>query len=292
MDYKRTRLRPTIVIDKLITLYYFEFGKNYVFPGERHDFWELLYVDKGEVEVWADEKRHTLRSGMIIFHKPNEFHRFYANNGKAPNLIVITFDCRSKAMKRFEDAIIYLEDEERNLLAEIIKEGQSAFSFPFRHPLKRRKNAAVGSEQLIKLYLETFLIKLMRKADFSETGRPLSSTVKEKHDDEIVKRTIQLLIERMGEDVSLTEICSALHLSKTRLKDLFKRKTGFTVMEYLAQLKIDKAKELIRESNLSFTEISEKLNFSSVHYFSRAFKRATDMTPSEYARSVKARMQP
>ena len=50
---QRTALRTTIRIRNLITMYYFEHGKNFVFHGEKHDFWEMLYVDRGEVEVQA-----------------------------------------------------------------------------------------------------------------------------------------------------------------------------------------------------------------------------------------------
>jgi YesN/AraC family two-component response regulator len=59
------------------------------------------------------------------------------------------------------------------------------------------------------------------------------------------------------------------------------------VMEYFKALKIEEAKTLIKESELNFTEISEKLSYASIHYFSRHFKRATGMNPSQFASSVK-----
>ncbi len=53
-------------------------------------------------------------------------------------------------------------------------------------------------------------------------------------------------------------------------------------------MKIDAAKQLIRTEQMNFTQISEKLGYSSIHYFSRQFKKVTGMTPSEYASSIKA----
>jgi AraC-like DNA-binding protein len=293
MTYQRTHLQPTIAIETLITLYYFEFGKTYVYEGERHNFWEFLYVDKGEVEVFANERRCLLQQGMIIFHKPNEFHRFHANGRKAPNVIVMSFDCHSPAMRHFEEQVLHLGDEEKKLLTLIIEEGMGAFSFPFRHPLKDHRNpdAPVGSEQLIRLYLELFLLRLLRKIGAPEEAcSRLSSSVKEKNDEALVSRVISYLEENMDSGVSLSEISSALHLSKTRLKELFKKQTGQTIMEYFAKMKIEKAKLLIREEASNFTEIAGKLGFGSVHYFSRAFKKATSMSPSEYAKSVKGRI--
>ena len=46
---------------------------------------------------------------------------------------------------------------------------------------------------------------------------------------------------------------------------------------------------MIRNEQLNFTQISEKLGYTSIHYFSRQFKKLTNMTPSEYASSIKAR---
>ena len=59
-------------------------------------------------------------------------------------------------------------------------------------------------------------------------------------------------------------------------------------MQHFQRMKIDRAKLLIREKRLNFSEISEKLHFSSIHYFSRRFKAISGMTPSEYAQSVKS----
>jgi len=62
-------------------------------------------------------------------------------------------------------------------------------------------------------------------------------------------------------------------------------------MEYFAGMKIKQAKQLIRDETYNMTEISGMLGFSSVHYFSKAFKKTTGMSPTEYARSVKGRLK-
>lgn len=290
-DLQRTPLQQTLVIEKLITMYYFELDKDFGFNGEKHNFWEFLYVDKGEIEVFADGRRQLLKQGMIIFHKPNEFHEFYAAKGKAPNAIVMTFDCRSDSMNRFADKVFSLEDEERNLLAQMIKEGENAFIFPFRHPLERREGAVIGSEQLLRCYLEIFLIRLLRKSSFLQSEKPLSSPAREKSKDELTRQALLFMEGRIGGPMNVNDICGELHISKTQLKSLFKQNTGYSVKEYFSKLKIERAKRYIREESYNFTEISRQLGFSSVHYFSKAFKNATRMSPSEYARSVKSRMK-
>jgi AraC-like DNA-binding protein/quercetin dioxygenase-like cupin family protein len=293
---RRTVLEQTIAIPKIITMYYFEYGTDYVFPGERHDFWEFLYVDRGEIEVMADDARHVLTQGMIIFHRPNEYHRFRAARGKAPNLIVMTFECRSKAMQRFRGRVCRLNPAEHQLLARIVQEGMNAFEFPFRHPLVRRPDAPIGSEQLLRCYLEAFLIHLLRKEDAAgpdaaDAEPSALSSPAQSANRELASRVIRYMDERLDRPVSLDDICRAFHISKTRLQQLFKQATGETVMAYAAKRRIERAKVMIRENADNVTEIARKLGFSSVHYFSRAFKRATRMSPSEYARTVKVRLR-
>ena len=98
MGYVSTRMKKEINIESIVTIHYFEYMKNFVFQGESHDFWELLYVDKGEVSVRAENEWLTLHAGDIIFHRPNEFHAFESIGEKAPNLVAISFYCFSPAM--------------------------------------------------------------------------------------------------------------------------------------------------------------------------------------------------
>lgn len=98
MSYKSVHLNEVLTIDEIYSIHYFEYMSDFSFPGESHDFWEFLCVDKGEVNVFADELFHSLKKGDIIFHRPNEFHNVKSNGMIAPNLVVISFSCNSPAM--------------------------------------------------------------------------------------------------------------------------------------------------------------------------------------------------
>lgn len=71
MSYTGSKLNIDILITKLYTVHYFEYSKDYKFIGEAHDFWELVYVDKGDITAIAGDDEIALRQGDIIFHKPN-----------------------------------------------------------------------------------------------------------------------------------------------------------------------------------------------------------------------------
>ncbi|WP_187274482.1 AraC family transcriptional regulator [Paenibacillus sp. N3.4] len=298
MEFVRTSLKESISIEKLISFHYFEYAKGYEFDGEQHDFWEFLYVDKGEVDVQADDRSLKLRQGNMIFHKPDEFHTVRVNQEhKPPNLIVISFECLSPAMDYFHNKVIALKDRERNLLSSILQEGFQTFYPPFDNPaihhLERNPNAPFASEQVIKSFLEILLINLIRDNEDNagrQTTTKLSSAQKEKAEQQAVQQIIDYMKQHMSSSLSLDEICRAFHLGKSRLKDMFQSQLGSGVVEYFKHLKVEEAKTLIREQKYNVTEISAILGYGSIHYFSREFKKMTGMSPSEYAKTAKARI--
>ena len=67
---------------------------------------------------------------------------------------------------------------------------------------------------------------------------------------------------------------------------MFREKTGRSPMQYYADLKITEAKKLLREDNLSVSQITDALGYSGIHNFSRAFKKSTGFSPTEYKKSI------
>lgn len=294
MDYIKTTLKEELTIKKIVTIHYFEYAKDYIFEGEKHDFWEFLIVDKGEVEVMADTNGYKLKQGEIIFHKPKEFHNVWANGKVAPNLVVISFECNSKAIRYFENKILSIGDFEKNLLAKIIREAKDTYSSPLDLPslkrLEKKQDSPFGCEQLIKIYLEQMLICMIRRGNSIKPVSKLSTSVKERSDEDMQKKITKYLNENVTTNITFEDVCHFSSLSKTNLKVLFKEKSGMSVMEYYKKLKIDEAKKMIREGEYNFTQIADLLGYTSIHYFSRHFKKATEMTPSEYAYSVKIKI--
>ena len=84
--------------------------------------------------------------------------------------------------------------------------------------------------------------------------------------------------------VSLTvnEVLKNSYYGRAYIMRIFKKETGFSIMEYFTKLKIEKAKELLRDKQFSIREISDKLSFSEPNYFTKTFKKITGFTPSAY----------
>ena len=191
----------------------------------------------------------------------------------------------------FENKIMRLATGERELLAKVLKEAKDAFQ-PNLGRLYREEtrlpDPRIGAEQMMYIYLSEFLIRLIRDETTEVNQQRASGTTKKKFERTIVNDIVRFMEERLDQQLFLHDICTHFFLSKTYLKTIFKEETGCSVMSYFKMLKMEEAKKLIRESNLSFTQIAQKLGFDSVHYFSNSFKRQVGQNPSEYARSIQA----
>ena len=133
MYYQPLTPRRPLQVREIYTVHYFEYTSACSFPGESHDFWELLYVDRGELQVTAGEQTCRLGRGRLIFHAPGEFHALSAV-GVAPDLVVVSFRCDSPEMAFFQGLTAEAGEEERTLLARIVAESGAAFSTPLGDP--------------------------------------------------------------------------------------------------------------------------------------------------------------
>lgn len=303
--YRHILLREQISIDKIYSFHYNELNKDYTYGGEQHDFWEFLYVDKGELEITTDFSTFHLKQGEMVFYSPNEFHALKCNRRTPPNIFIISFDCQSEAMLFFTHKALRLGNGERELLSLLIEEGNKLFELPVArpyavpkpekpekptHPLTRKENPEFGSEQLIKIYLEALLIRLIRNNQERAIEPKLSSITKEKGQRDLIGRIVEYLDAHLLENPTLDDVCTEFALSKTHLRAVFREHTGCGITEHIGKLRIERARQYIREETCNVTEIAERLGYSSIHYFSRQFKKATGMAPSEYLKTMKARM--
>ena len=289
MDYIGILLNKLIHIEKLYTIHYFEYMRNFSYSGESHDFWEFVYVDKGTIDISMDYTSHTLTNGDIAFHQPNEFHTLNATGENAPNLIVMSFECNSPAMDFFKRQILQLDAHDRAILADILIEARKVFSCPLNNPgtkhMPKKKSIPEGSEQLIQLNLELFLLRLYRKYT-STTPTSALSAVKDSAN--VFNHIANYMEKNIACHLNLEQICKDNMISRSQLQKVFQKECNQGVIEYFTNLKIQSAKQMIRNGKYNFSQIAEQLGYSSIHYFSRQFKKVTDMSPSEYASSVKA----
>jgi two-component system response regulator YesN len=108
------------------------------------------------------------------------------------------------------------------------------------------------------------------------------------------KDTCELLVAKAKEyihknsndiDININDLCNYLHISQTYFSLLFKKSTKMTFTNYLTSIRLDEAKQLLKNTDMKTLEVARKIGYSEPNYFSYCFKRYFGISPSEYRNS-------
>jgi YesN/AraC family two-component response regulator len=98
----------------------------------------------------------------------------------------------------------------------------------------------------------------------------------------LVNNARQYLESNYNSNISLEKMCEVLAVSKNYFCYLFKRETNHNIWDYLTNIRIEKAKELLKSSDMKIYEISDSVGFDDANYFTKLFKKITQVTPQQY----------
>ena len=212
-------------------------------------------------------------------------------DGADCDIFVVSFNGELEMLEQFRDHIFTLSMHERHLFREMIEEGKQVYDKPFGKNLVYRKDAPhepehlPGAKQMIRNLLEQLLISLYRKQQECPAqvqSLPMQSLGMEY---QIVRQVVTFLDQNIYNNITFVDVASHFNLSETQLKKLFREVTGYSVMQYYRKSVVGRIEYHIRQMDKNFTELADLFNFSSIHYFSKFYKRETGHTLREYLKS-------
>ena len=282
----------SVRIDGLISIHYFEYTADFTWGGESHDFWELIYCDKGSLQITAENREITLKCGHFYIHPPNEFHNIRPGDGRTANSVVLSFSGKIPELFPIADMDRTADDYTRTILFTILRESRYCFGNRLGQVndpklVRSEKNLVFGSEQVILREMELLLIHLIRGGKKPDCVSPAFPGGR----NDLLSHIMSYLETNTHNKLSIKLVSQQFSISPTALKKLFSSSLGTGVMSYFLDCKIREAKRMIAEKEKNCSQIAQILGFSSVHYFSRIFKLKTGMSPTEYERSVKSLLE-
>jgi AraC-like DNA-binding protein len=245
-----------------------------------HDFWEIALVERGTYHVLLDGVLRVVGCGECILYPPLVLH-----NAAMPQdltLRIMSFECDSPELYKIASRPMKLTPTARDRFIEANELGLKNFYYPADglKGMLTAANANLYDILKMKKNLEFVLLDIVK---LTEKGNSDGTTNYKK---ELYAALDDYLRMNISDTLSLEDIAAALSVSISQLKLISNEAFGMPPISYFIHLKIEAAKKLIRESALNFSEISERLGFGTVHYFSNLFKKRTGMTPSEYRKTV------
>lgn len=260
------------------TAFLADYGCDYQFEGEIHDFWEVFCVLEGDVCVSADERIVHLTGDDVIFHKPMELHRFQIEHDRPVSVFIMSFAAHGPAMKNLENCVLHLSREQKENLLRVISflRGNFDSTRPCSEGLAALEKNALGFQQF------TCLVEMFLLSAAAERGRAMAPP--DSPETLVYREAVKVMEKCVGEWPSVEDISRACHVSASYLKNIFRKYAGLGVHQYFLKTKIIQASRMLKEGR-SVADTAAALSFSSPNYFSIAYKREAGVTPTEYRKS-------
>lgn len=269
-------IKEQIRITDMYSLFVAHYDCGYAFPGESHNFWECVYIIKGEACISGNERVYNLAQGSIIFHKPLELHKFIINGKDGADMLIFSFTAEGPLTAYLEEKVFMLSDFQKSIV-------DSLLLFIGEH-LK----PTAASEDLYRSGLEPFctmptysqmLAAYLHQLMLSLADAGAVSAVSSAPDAVIFRQAISYLNSNIHRQPSVPELARFCNISESGLKRIFDKYAGISIHKYLLKMKVKTAAELLQQGE-SVSSVAEKLGFNSQSYFSRAFRRETGAVPS------------
>lgn len=268
--FNYSNISSSLDISEIYTKFYQEKGTNYNFSGEKHSYWELTYVDKGELLTTIDGVSYHLKQGDLIFYAPMQFHTQSTFEKISSSYLTINFKMNFNHADLLCNKIFSLQRDSYFIVTRLIEE---------------LSNDNLYSDDLSLCYLKELIIQMLRLDNSHFHSKP-TTHMQQTYENELLNDILLYIDNNIYEKISVSTLCDHFCISTSMLHSLFRKNMNNTAKNYINELKLSKSKELIRNSTHTLSEISEMLGFSSIHYFSKKFKSYFNISPTEYSKSI------
>ena len=268
--FNYSNISSSLDISEIYTKFYQENGTNYNFSGEKHSYWELTYVDKGELLTTIDRVSYHIKQGDLIFYAPMQFHTQSTFEKISSSYLTINFKMNFNHADLLCNKIFSLKRDSYFIVTKLIEE---------------LSNDNLYSNDLSLCYLKQLIIQMLRLDNSYFHSKP-TTHMQQTYENELLNDILLYIDNNIYEKISVSTLCEHFCISTSMLHSLFRKNMNNTAKNYINELKLSKSKELIRNSTHTLSEISEMLGFSSIHYFSKKFKSYFNISPTEYSKSI------
>jgi len=223
---------------------------------------QLVYITKGRGEFASTQiQLCEISEGTILMLKPGEWHTYRPNETTGWECYWVGFSGSVTENLESENSLIHIGyDEEMVGL--------------YRKMLEVSNGERPGYRQL----LSGILIHLLAYLFFREKD----NNWKDKEVLNKIDKARLMIREKLNSPVSPEELAAALNMSYTWFRRMFRQYTGLAPAQYITQLKIQKARELLSVTSMPIKEIALELGYESIDYFSTLFKKQTGTTPGQF----------
>lgn len=253
----------------VITDLFFEYKPSY--DGHKQNFhyhnaYEIYFLISGQCEFFIQDKTFLISQNSIIFIPIDVIHRNTYNSKNCERIIInisekyINPNLSTQIQKIFEKRV-FVPDNFEFIKSLITKIGN-----------EYKKGDEISTE-LIKAYLTELFSYFIRNENNYVTITTSNPAI---------ERLVKYINANFNQSITLESSANILNLNISYLSRLFSKNTGFNFKEYLLTIRIKNAKNMLKNTNNSIKQIAYDCGFNDSNYFSKTFKKFTNLTPLQY----------
>ncbi|ULL15333.1 AraC family transcriptional regulator [Paenibacillus sp. H1-7] len=250
---------------------WFKCKPSYVVDRRFFYAYQMKFVVSGSGYVQGKDRKYKLKPNDLFLLNLNEEHCYHADPDDPWELLWVRFGGMQAA-----DYYAMLGCQEQPVLQ--VRNTNAVHSM-FRELFHMFRTRPVGLEVSASAYITRILSELL--VTKMERDAVLSPNVSPDYPKEI-REAIDYIENHYQLPIKLEEVADAVHLSQYYFSRIFKRSTGYSVLEYLIKYRLTRSKELLASSKLPTGEIAQRVGFCSQSYFTKMFKTHEGMTPRDY----------
>lgn len=263
-----------------------------------HDYYQIWYVVRGKSIHQIEGTSHTISAGEAFILPPNLNHlTLLADNTKVLccefSMNDVRWDAANLSFQKINeitDGISFMF-----LFQNELQSAQTKFTLStgtqqkietlMLQMLDEYQRAEFLYEDILQVQLFHLLLLFIREYAQHPISRPTKELYARYQD--IVKDVVKYIEQHYNEPLTLDDVCKYATMSKTYFCYLFKMQTQKTFVEYLVNLRVEKAMELLRTTDRSITDISQDVGFQASTHFTRTFRKIVGISPREYRSSYR-----
>ena len=264
----------------------FDIHRNFkvTYPHRHDDFYEILFLTQGKGVHTIDFQHHQIKPFSIFFLSPGQIHELELSEDVQGYIFLFTSSFyhfnKTDPFKLFELPFFYnLSKETPPLYLEKDLERQIFVDF-FQKAITENQLKLADNEEVIRALLDLILIQ-------SKRIYPVGTIDEQAHKGRIlVKRFKHLIEEKCQENLSVKQYADLLTITPNHLSETVRNVTGRTSTDLINDRMVMEIKRYLTHTDLGISEIAYKLNFSDQSYFSKYFKKLTEVSPLEFRRNI------
>lgn len=269
-EYTSTQVQSNFDVDEIFAFYYSTKGNSYQFEGEQHPFWELTFVDNGELECVVEDIVYTLPPRSIMLFGPEQFHTQSTAKDKTVSYLTIMFSAKMDRPELLTNRVIHCSNDLYDAILMFMHHNEKPWLF--------------RSDLLLSILKVILVYATIEDPNFSERGT--INPMQKHYENELLNEITQYIKHNVHNSLTIKDICDKFALSRSSLQALFKKHLDISPKLHINNVKLDQSKILLKKSAYTVSQISDMMGYTSIHYFSRKFKQVYGISPSDYAKSI------